>query len=101
MADKLIETIARWLCEERDPGIMLTDPGYWTRYKPEAMELIAALDKAGMTWTWKEPTEAMMAAGVKANDAYAAQLMEFYRNNTGKEPRDLPRFPATEKARSE
>ncbi len=74
MADKLIETIARWLCEERDPGIMLTDPGYWTRYKPEAMELIAALDKAGMTWTWKEPTEAMMAAGVKANDAYAAEV---------------------------
>ncbi len=35
------------------------------------------------------------------NAGQILQLMEFYRNNTGKEPRDLPRFPATEKARSE
>lgn len=48
MTDKLIEAIARWLCEERDPGIMQNDPGYWTRYKPEAMELIAALARVGL-----------------------------------------------------
>lgn len=67
MADKLIETIARWLCEERDPGIMLTDPGYWTRYKPEAMELIAALDKAGMRIVPEEPTIAMLSAMARTN----------------------------------